>query len=50
MVSELSCDLWEATIVWITALSAVYIRVCWPPKRRVNTITSLLLEHLLLLC
>ena len=53
MVSELSCHLWEATIVWTPALSVVYIRVCWPPKRRVYTITSLLLQHrkyLLLLC
>ena len=53
MVSELSCHLWEATIVWTPALSVVYICVCWPPKRRVHTITSLLLQHrkyLLLLC
>ena len=53
MVSELSCHLWKATIVWTPALSAVYICVCWPPKRRVYTITSLLLQHrtyLLLLC
>ena len=45
MVSELSCHLWEATIVWTPALSVVYICVCWPPKRRVYTITSLLLQH-----
>ena len=53
MVSELSCHLWEATIVWTPVLSVVYICVCWPPKRRVYTITSLLLHHrnnLLLLC
>ena len=53
MVSELSCHLWEATIVWTPVLSVVYICVCWPPKRRVYTITSLLLQHskyLLLLC
>ena len=53
MVSELSCHLWEATIVWTPALSAVYICVCWLPKRRVYTMTSLLLQHrkyLLLLC
>ena len=34
MVSKLSCHLWEAIIVWIRALSVVYICVCWPPKRR----------------
>ena len=53
MVSELSCHLWEATIVWTPALSVVYICVCWPLKRGVYTITSLLLQHrryLLLLC
>ena len=53
MVSELSCHIWEATIVWTPALSVVYIWVCWPPKRRVYTITSPLLQHrkyLLLLC
>ena len=54
MVSELSCHLWEATIVWTPASSVVYICVCWPPKRRVYTITSLLLQHrkylLLLFC
>ena len=53
MVSELSCHLWEAAIVWTPALSVVCICVCWPPKRRVYTITSLLLQHrkyLLLLC
>ena len=53
MVSELSCHLREATIVWTPALSVVYICVCWPPMRRVYAITSLLLQnrkHLLLLC
>ena len=53
MVSELSCHIWEATIVGVPALSVVYICVCWPPKRRVKTITSPLLQHrkyLLLLC
>ena len=53
MVSELSCHLWEATIVWTPALSVVYICVCWPPKQLVYTITSLLLHHrkyVLLLC
>ena len=53
MVSELSCHLWEAIIVWTPALSVVYICVSWPPKRRVYTITSMLLQHrkyLLLLC
>ena len=53
MVSELSCHLWEATIVWTPALSVVYSCVCWPPKCRVYTITSLVLQHrkyLLLLC
>ena len=45
MVSELSCHLWEATIVWTPALSVVYICLCRPPKRRVYTITSLLLQH-----
>ena len=52
MVSELSRHLWEATIVW-TAISVVYIGVCWPPKCRVYTITSLLLQqrkYPLLLC
>ena len=37
--------LWEATIVWTPALSVVYICLCRPPKRRVYTITSLLLQH-----
>ena len=45
MVSELPCHPWEATIVWTPALSVVYIGVCWPPKRRIDTITSLLLQH-----
>ena len=44
MVSELSCHLWEATIVWTPAFS-VYIGVCWPRKSRIYTITSLLLHH-----
>ena len=45
MVFELSWHLSEATIVWTPALSAVYICVCWPPKRRVYTMTLLLLQH-----
>ena len=32
-------------IVWTPAYAVVSICVCWPPKRRVHTITSLLIQH-----
>ena len=40
-------------IIWTPAYPVVSICLCWPPKRRVYNITSLLLQHrkhLLLLC
>ena len=50
MVSYMSYHLWEASIVWTSVYSVVYISVCWPPTRRIYSITQSSLQYRIIFC